>query len=117
MFLDDDPNYRLNISAVINPTNSFSPGAITRDKKKGTATLAFSLPNPGDISGSGQGAQIASTGAVTSEAVPAGIATLVVKATGKKKRKLNQKGKIKLNISVTYTPTGGVASTQSVKVT
>ena len=107
---------RLNISAVVTPVNTFSLGALTRNKKKGTATLSFNLPNPGDLSGSGQGAQIASTGAVTGKAVPAGTATLPVKATGKKKRKLNEKGKVKLNLAVTYTPTGGDPSTQSVKV-
>jgi len=111
-----DGGDRVNISAVINPTNSFIPGAVTRNKKKGTASLAFNLPNSGDLSGSGQGAQVASTGAITSKAVPAGTATLLVKAKGKKKRKLNQKGKVKLNLAVTYTPTGGDPSTQSVKV-
>jgi hypothetical protein len=115
-FDNDDPEYRVDISAVINPTNSFTPGAVTRNKMKGTATLAFNLPNPGDLTGSGQGAQVASTGAVTSKAVPAGTATLLVKAKGKKKRKLNEKGKVKLNLAVTYAPTGGDPSTQSVKV-
>ena len=38
------------------------------------------------------------------------------KAKGKKKRKLNETGKVKLNVAVTYTPTGGDPSTQSVKV-
>ena len=109
-------DHRLNISAVINPTNTFTIGAVTRNKKKGTATLAFDLPNPGDLAGAGQGAQVASAGAVTSKAVPAGTATLVVKAKGKKRRKLNEKGKVKLNLAVTYPPTGGDPSTQSVKV-
>src|SRR5690242_10848876 len=80
-----DTNYLLNIEATLEPDNSFTLGTLTRNKKKGTATLAFNLPNPGDFSGSGQGAQVASNGAVTSKAVPAGIATLVVKATGKKR--------------------------------
>jgi|SRR5581483_1496367 len=115
-FLDDDPGFRVNISAVLNPTNSFTSGAVTRNKKKGTATLAFNLPNPGDLSGSGQGAQVATTRAVTSKAVPAGVATLVVKAKGKKRRKLNQKGKVKLNLAIKYTPTAGDPSTQSVTV-
>jgi hypothetical protein len=115
-FDNDDPDYRVNTSAVINPTNSFTPGGVTRNKKKGTASLAFNLPNPGDLSGSGQGAQVASTSAVTSKAVPAGIATLVVKAKGKKKRKLDETGKVTLNVAVTYTPTGGSADTESVKV-
>jgi len=109
-------NYRLDISAQLTPLNTFSAGKTQLNRKKGTATLAFNLPNPGDLSGSGQGAQVSSTGAVTSKAVPAGTATLVVKAKGKKKRKLNEKGKVKLNLAVTYTPTGGEPSTQSVKV-
>lgn len=112
----DDPDYRVDISAVINPTNSFTPGAVTRNQKKGTATLAFNLPNPGNFSGSGQGAQVTSTGAVVSKTVPAGTATLLVKAKGKKKRKLNENGKVKLKLAVTYTPIGGEPSTQSVKV-
>ncbi len=54
--------------------------------------------------------------AVISKSVPAGPAQLLVKAIGKKKRKLNETGKVKLNVAVTYTPTGGDPSTKSVKV-
>ncbi len=35
---------------------------------------------------------------------------------GKKKRQLNETGKVKLNVAVTYTPTGGDPSTQSRKL-
>ena len=59
---------------------------------------------------------MASAGAVTSKAVPAGVATLLIKAKGKKKRKLNDTGKVKLPLSVTYTPTGGDPKTLPVKV-
>jgi hypothetical protein len=107
---------RVNVSAVFVYSNAFSFGKARRNKKKGTATLAFNLPNPGGLSGSGQGAQVASAGAVMSKAVPAGTATLVVKAKGKKKRKLNEKGKVKLNLAVTYTPTNGDPKTQSMTV-
>jgi hypothetical protein len=111
------PNSELGFNAdVEKPSNTFSLGAITRNKKKGTATLTFNVPNPGDLAGSGQGAQVASTEAVTSKAVPAGAAKLVVKAKGKKKRKLNETGKVKLTLAITYTPTGGDPSTQSLKV-
>ena len=41
---------------------------------------------------------------------------MLIKAKGKKKRKLNDTGKVTLNVAVTYTPTGGDPSTQSVKV-
>ena len=108
---------RLNISAVLEPTNTFTLGAITRNKKKGTATLTADVPNPGDLTGSGKGVKAASDeAAVISKSVGVGPAQLLIKAKGKKKRKLNETGKVKLNVAVTYTPSGGDPSTQSVKV-
>ena len=38
---------RLNISAVVEPTNSFTLGKPKLNKKKGTATLAVNVPNSG----------------------------------------------------------------------
>jgi hypothetical protein len=108
--------FRMNISAVLDPTNTFTLGKPTLNKKRGTATLTVNVPNPGELTGSGNGGEVASAGAATSMAVPTGSATLLIKAKGKKKRKLNETGKVKLNIAVTYTPTGGDPSTQSVKV-
>jgi hypothetical protein len=106
---------RLNISAVVNPTNTFTLGAITRNKKKGTATTTVTVPNPGELTGSGKGVK-ASGAAEISKAVNPGQAQLLIKAKGKQKRKLNETGKVKLNVAVSYTPTGGDPSTQSVKV-
>ena len=42
--------------------------------------------------------------------------TLTIKAKGKKQKTLNETGKVTVTPKVTYTPTGGDASTQSVKV-
>ena len=41
---------------------------------------------------------------------------LTIGAKGKKKRALNETGNIKVKSKITYTPTGGDPSTQSVKV-
>jgi tripartite motif-containing protein 71 len=99
------------------PSNAFTLGPISRNKKKGTATINLTLPNPGELTGSGSGVKASSAGrAVTSKSVGAGQAQLLIKATGKKKRKLNETGKVKLSVVVTYTPTGGDPSTQPVKV-
>jgi hypothetical protein len=99
------------------PSNAFTLGAVARNKKKGTATLNLILPNPGELTASGNGVSAASAGrAVISKAVGVGPAQLLIKATGKKKRKLNETGKVKLNVVVTYTPTGGDPNTQSVMV-
>jgi hypothetical protein len=99
------------------PSNAFTVGAITRDKKKGTATVRVNVPNPGELTASGDGVKPASARrAKTGRSVGAGQAQLLIKAKGKKKRKLNETGKAKLNVVITYTPTGGSPNTQSVKV-
>jgi hypothetical protein len=40
----------------------------------------------------------------------------VVKGKGKKRKTLNRTGKVKLNLAITYTATGGEPSTRSLKV-
>jgi len=116
-FASSAVNSRMNIQAVFEPSNSFSFGSIARNKKKGTATINLTLPNPGELAGSGNGAKVASAaGAVISKSVGAGPAQLLVKAKGSKRRKLIETGKVKLNVAITYTPTNGNPSSQSVKV-
>ncbi len=108
--------YEVAINAEINPTSTFTLGAITHNKKTGTATIAVKVPNPGELTGSGRGVKVANA-AVTSEQVHApGMVKLLIKAKGKKKRKLNSTGKVKVRPEITYTPIGGSASTQSMKV-
>ena len=53
---------------------------------------------------------------MTSKAVSGGPVKVTIRAKGKKKRKLNETGKVKLNVAITYTPTGGSPSTDSTKV-
>jgi hypothetical protein len=105
-----------NVSATLVPDNTLRVGAVVRNKKKGTATLTVNVPNPGELSGSGNGATVASARAVTSKSVPAGPAQLRIKAKGKKKRMLNETGRVKLSVAITYRPTGGDPNTESVKV-
>jgi hypothetical protein len=47
-------NRRLDISAVVSPSNSFTLGVITRNKKQGTAALTVDVPKPGELTGSGK---------------------------------------------------------------
>jgi hypothetical protein len=107
--------HRINASAVLNPTNTFTLGSLTRNKKKGTATLALNLPNPGELTVSGNGVKAAGV-AGASTAVSAGATSLLIKATGKKRKSLKAKGKVKLTLVLAYTPTGGDPTSQSVKV-
>ena len=107
---------RLNLSAVFEPSNTFTLGAITRNKKKGTATLTVSVPNPGELTGSGNGVSAAGAAVISKTVNALGNAQLLIKAKGKKKKKLNETGKVKVKPTITYTPTGGDPSTQSMKV-
>jgi hypothetical protein len=105
-------NFRLNIQATFVPENGFQVRSVRRNRNKGTATLAFDLSNPGVLTATGRGATARSIGAHTSKTVGAGVARLVIKAKGKKRRKLNQDGTVKVPVSITYTPTGGDPNTQ-----
>jgi hypothetical protein len=109
---------RTNVSAVFTPANTFTLGKAKLKKKKGTATITVDVPNPGDLTGSGKGVKVASAqGAVTSNTVAApGKVMLTIKAKGKKQNTLNETGKVKVTPKITYTPTGGDPSTQSIKV-
>ena len=110
---------RLNISAQVEPTNTFTVGAITRNKKKGTATVAITTQNPGAATTSGNGVRVSSAGAHSSAITVPGAGTAVqvpIRATGKKKKKLRSTGKVKLSPTISFTPTGGTASTQTVNV-
>jgi hypothetical protein len=105
--------YEIALNAEIDPTSTFTLDAVTRNKNKGTATIAATVPNPGVLTGSGKGVNAA----VLSRKVRApGRVRLLVKAKGKRKRRLNSTGKLRVRPEITYTPTGGSASTRSVKV-
>lgn len=107
----------MNLGATFIPDNNIvTLGKAERNTKKGTATLNLNLPNPGELTASGNGVKAASARAVLSKSVPAGPAQLLIKAGGKKKRKLNETGKVSLNVAITYTPTNGDPGTRSVKV-
>jgi hypothetical protein len=108
--------FRLNIQAVVSPTNAFSIVGTQRNKKKGTATLTVNVPNPGELTGSGKGVKVAGAAVIGKTVTAPGNVKLTIKAKGKKKQKLNETGKAKVNPKITYTPTGGDPSTQSRKL-
>jgi hypothetical protein len=111
-FSGDNPGERVNVAAVVKPSNTFTLGAPTKNKKKGTALLPVTGPGPGTLVLSGTGLQ-AQTAAAKRSVNSAGTVSLVVKAVGKKRKKLNSKGKAGVAPTVTYTPTGGDPSTHS----
>jgi hypothetical protein len=102
------------VQATIEPSNKIKFGAVTRNKKKGTATVKVELPNAGKLDYSGDGLAISGPATV----VGADTVEVTVRATGKKQRKLRRKGKAGASPKVTFTPTNGTAAsdTQSLQL-
>ena len=106
---------RLNVAAVFVPTNVFTLRGVARHRKKGTATLKVSVPNPGELVLSGNGVKRVGAARAVAVTTP-GIVRLPIRAKGKKLEKLNETGRVRVKLKVTYTPTGGDPSTQPRKL-
>jgi hypothetical protein len=95
-------------AAELQPSNAFTLGKLKKNKKKGTATLTVRLPLPslGTVTLTGKGLKTKSKAVAGAEVVK-----LSVIGKGKVKKALRRKGKRKVAIKVTYTPTGNAAAT------
>jgi hypothetical protein len=107
------PMVEVLVQATVEPTNTLGLSAQpVLNKKKGTATLTISVPNPGQLDFSGTGISIAETAAVKTVTAP-GPVKFLIKATGKKLKKLKTKGKVGVTATFTFAPTGGATGTQA----
>jgi hypothetical protein len=98
--------------AALSPSNQLSFGAVTHNKRKGTAKIAVTVAAHGALT-------LAKSKAVKGAHVNVATVTraqLSVRPTAKTKRKLARKGKAKVKISVTFAPDGGTANTASTTV-
>lgn len=91
-----------------------------KNKGEGTALLTVFVPGPGTLVLTGKGlvkqrpAPVSGSERVAARIVnAAGTLKLKVRPKGKKKRKLDRTGKVKVQANVTYTPTGGEPNTQA----
>jgi hypothetical protein len=107
---ENNPDSRLNLSAVLVPSNDFTV-AVTRDRKRGTATLTVNVSNAGTASVAGKGLKL---GRAAKSVHGAGPVNFQVAPVGKRKRKLLRTGRLKLGAEVTFAPTGGDANTRPV---
>ena len=94
---------RLNLSAVLVPSNGFGVVAVARDKKQGTATVTVNVSNPGVIALSGKGLKKN----VSKNVAVAGNVVFHIASAGVKRRKLEKTGKVGLTPTLTFSPTGG----------
>jgi hypothetical protein len=103
---------RLNLSAVLVPDNSFTFTSITRDRKRGTASVTVDVSNPGVVAIAGKGTK---KRAARNLAV-AGPVTFSVATTGNAKHRLERKGRLLVPVHVTFFPTNGDPAVQSVNL-
>jgi hypothetical protein len=112
----------VNADVAPKPSNAFGFGRLARNKHRGTATLAVNVPGPGTLvlAGKGVRAQQAARNAMAGKTVTtSGTVKLPIRAKGKAKHKLNQTGKARITVTVTYTPHGeipGDPNAQSEKI-
>jgi hypothetical protein len=110
-------DYRLNVSAEVKPSSSFSLGKVKDNPNRGTATVAAEVPGPGELTVSGKGVKASSAGAVESvRASGPGMVKVPIRPKGKVKRRLRATGKAKVQPTITYTPSDGDANSQRKKV-
>jgi hypothetical protein len=104
---------RLNLLAVLAPANDFTVTAIRRNRHRGTATLTLETSNPGIVTVRGKG--LKKRRPVKSLAV-AGPVSFSIALVGKRRHRLTRRGKFTVPVNVTFAPTGGDPSIQTIPV-
>jgi hypothetical protein len=95
-------------------SNAFTFGKLKLNKKKGTATLKVNVPGAGALTAVDAKKKAPKRiRKATATAAAAGVVTLILKATGAGMKTLKDKGKLQFKALVTFTPTGGVAVSQT----
>jgi hypothetical protein len=90
------------------PSNVFTLGKAKPNKANGTAELDVTVPGAGALVLSGKGVK-----GLTQAGSSAGTVVLKIKPKGKLLKQLRAGGKAKVKVSVTYTPTGGTARSET----
>ena len=93
------------------PSNDFTIGKLTKNRDRGTATLALTVPGPGTVA-----VESPKLKEQTAPVAGAGEVSVKLKADGNAKQKLKNKGKLKAAAEISFTPTGGVAASQDKRV-
>jgi hypothetical protein len=88
---------------VAPPSNDFSLGKATKNKRKGTAKLKVNIPGPGGV----ELARTKNVRGANKRAESAGTVTLPVRSRGKARKRLDQQGTVRVAVKVTFSPDGG----------
>ena len=102
------------------PSNVFSLLRKRISSKTGGATISVKLPGAGQLEVVGTAKSREKTGQSRphrAQREPAGTFELKLNPSAAAKQQLNKKGSLKVNLALTFTPTGGDANTDTDTVT
>lgn len=99
------------VSLSSTPINTFTLGALIKNRQTGGATISITVPGPGTVSLVSIGTSVIQ-GTTASPTVP-GAVQLTLSPTAAGRKALKKKGKLGFTVELTYTPTGGTATTQT----
>lgn len=98
------------------PNNAITRGKVVLNKKKGTGKLTINVPGPGTLTAVSKG-KPKRIETVHLTATAAGALKVPLNPTGAGRKALKNKGNLKAQLEVTFTPTGGLPNIQLYKVT
>jgi hypothetical protein len=94
------------------PSNAVSFGSAVADRKRGQVRLNVAIPGAGVLGLTGPGV----TGQ-SRDLSNGGIVVLTVKPTARLRKSLREKGKVRVEVTATFTPTGGTTGSAGRTVT
>jgi hypothetical protein len=96
---------------LVKARNFFTIGKLKKNRRKGTATLAVTIPEPGTLVVSGRGIRRA-----TLRSDKGATLRVPLKGAGKGLKRLNRKGKLKSKLKLVYSPVGGDPNSQQRRI-
>lgn len=110
------------------PSNAFSLGKATRNRKNGTASVPVTVPGAGILTATDAKLALSSAASASKAAktlvksasltaTAAGTLRLVIKPTKAARKVLKRKHKVKVKVLVSFTPTGGFVASQNLSLT
>jgi hypothetical protein len=92
------------------PANTFKLGKVKLNKKKGIAILTVPTSWPGRVTAAGKGVR------KVSRRAGVGRVKLRIRAKGRKLRRLNRAGRVRVRVKVTHRPAGGKATSKRKRI-
>jgi hypothetical protein len=97
---------------VAPPSNDFSLGKATKNRRKGTAKLKVNIPGAGGV----ELARSKNVRGASKLAESGGTVALPVRPRGKARKRLDQQGTVRVAVNVTFAPDGGQPASERTRL-